>query len=746
MKKKVFLPLLIIVSILCLCFGLVACNPSEQPPEKEVSHVVDKVDVTLDKSELSLKIGEEQTLVATVTADEGVTDKSIVWESKNETIATVDQSGKVTGKASGTALIAVSSNYTGRTAVCTVTVAETHEHIYGTTYDHDDSGHWLKVLCGCTDAPIEKENHQFNDFGVCEICNYVEPDEEADGLVYSLNADGQSYSVAAAGTSTALTYVNIPATYNDKPITAIKANAFKGKSGLEFILIPEGVTRIGEYAFYGCINARILLPSTLRQIGANAFNGCAKLNITELPSDVEEIPESAFEGCDGISSLKLPESVKIIGAYAFNNCANLNSVELPDGLLKIYASAFFNCPLLTDISIPNNVNEIGRNAFYNCGLKTVVLGDGITKIEEGVFTKCADLESVTFGDEITSIGKSAFSGCGKMKSITFPDSLTSIGEEAFKDCALLKELIIGASLSAIGESAFSGCASIDTIEVSENNPQYVGAGGCLIDKNSNKIINGFAKSVIPEDGTATSIGDYAFANIDGLVSITIPSVIEKVGNYAFKGCVNLETVTIDSGETIFGIDVFDSCSSLDNLVLPSGMDITQGMFKNCSGLKTLTLDGVESIGNSAFYRCTSLPRVTIPASVTFIADAAFSSCTNLAYAEVLATIDALPSQMFESCEKLGKVVLSKTIKTIPYNSFATEGKLSEVYFLGNYAEWSNVKLEAGYWSWETNIIGTDKVTVYCYSVTAPSEEEKSAHPHWWHYDADKTEIVVWPEE
>ena len=209
-------------------------------------------------------------------------------------------------------------------------------------------------------------------------------------------------------------------------------------SDVKKIVIEDGVTSIGDYA----------------------FRGCSSLTSITLPDSVTSIGDCAFVFCVGLSSITLPDSVTSIGDSAFKNCSSLTSITIPDRVTSIEPYAFDNCSSLTSITIPKSVTRIVDSAFYNCrSLTSITIPDRVTSIESRAFTGCSSLTSITIPDSVTSIGYSTFAGCSSLTSITIPDSVTSIGESAFSNCSSLQTISLSCK-STLKRSDFGDQADL----------------------------------------------------------------------------------------------------------------------------------------------------------------------------------------------------------------------------------------------------------------------------------------------
>lgn len=125
----------------------------------------------------------------------------------------------------------------------------------------------------------------------------------------------------------------IPSTIQGMPV--IVADGFGYNKELKSVVIPEGVKKINDSAFFECENlTTVVLPSSLRVIDYHAFSGCKKLTSLNFPEGLVWI-RAAFS-YSGLTSVTLPKSLKIMEIGAFNYCDELSEINIPEGL-NIYA-------------------------------------------------------------------------------------------------------------------------------------------------------------------------------------------------------------------------------------------------------------------------------------------------------------------------------------------------------------------------------------------------------------------------
>ena len=195
------------------------------------------------------------------------------------------------------------------------------------------------------------------------------------------------------------------------------------------------------------------------ELGIYAFKGCSGLTSMIIPSGVTSIGDWTFEGCRGLTSLTIPSGVTSIGNRAFHGCSGLTSLTIPSGVTSIGNYAFHDCSGLTSLTLPSSVTSIGYGAFDGCsGLTSLTIPSGVTEISDWTFEGCSGLTSLTIPSSVTSIGDEAFSGCSGLTSLTIPSGVTSIGKWAFAGCSGLTSIYVyPENLPELGTDIFNGC-------------------------------------------------------------------------------------------------------------------------------------------------------------------------------------------------------------------------------------------------------------------------------------------------
>lgn len=260
-------------------------------------------------------------------------------------------------------------------------------------------------------------------------------------------------------------------------VTKIGEKAFSDCSSVASVVIPNSVTEIlgdtwcwGGGAFADCNNLKsVVIPNSVTKIGEGVFKDCLSLTSVVIPKSVKEIGKGAFRCCKNLTNVSISENVKEIAEDTFAFCSNLESVDIPVGVTKIGKEAFSYCEKLSDIIIPDSVTEISAGAFYECkGLKDIVIPDGVTEIPSNIFRECISLKNVVIPQSVTRICNGAFIACKKLKSIIIPESVTEIGEGAFKNCQNLQSIIIPKNVIEVASNTFQGCTALKSVTFPED--------------------------------------------------------------------------------------------------------------------------------------------------------------------------------------------------------------------------------------------------------------------------------------
>ena len=210
------------------------------------------------------------------------------------------------------------------------------------------------------------------------------------------------------------------------------------------LVIPDGVTRIGNSAFRHCTSLKsVTIPDSVTSIGIAAFTGCTNLTSITIPDGVTSISQTTFYECSMLTSVTIPDSVTSIGSCAFQDCSSLASITIPDSVTSIGAQAFTSCSSLTDITIPDGVTTINNLIFQDCSSLTgITIPDSVTSIGAQAFNRCSSLASIIIPDGVTAIGNLAFANCTSLASVSLPDSVTTVGTNAFSNCTNLTKVYL----------------------------------------------------------------------------------------------------------------------------------------------------------------------------------------------------------------------------------------------------------------------------------------------------------------
>ncbi len=303
--------------------------------------------------------------------------------------------------------------------------------------------------------------------------------------------------------------------------------------GCQTSFIPNSVTNIGKYAFWGCGSlTSITIPNSVTSIGDNAFSYCDALTSIIIPNSVTSIGNSTFYCCRSLTSVDIGNSLTSIGIETFSCCGSLTSITIPNSVTSIGHLAFYYCDDLTSIIIPNSVMSIGDSAFYCCrSLTSVDIGNSVTIIGERAFYACSDLDTISI-DATTppSLGSYAFSSapicyipCGT--KVDYANSSWSDYVDTFE------EHLINATSGRYGPNI--------KWKYNDSKLSLLGTGNISkLDCTPWELLIDSIKEIEIENGI-TNIPADAFSNYTKLNKIILPSSLEEIGSNAFANCRRL---------------------------------------------------------------------------------------------------------------------------------------------------------------------------------------------------------------
>lgn len=495
------------------------------------------------------------------------------------------------------------------------------------TWDRDLMGHYRNFLCTEANFGDHTRNAEFdtaafhNQYPMATepyVHNVAASGTIRPGMTWVLNGDDGTLTVTGTGA--------IPSyRFN-------KAPWYDYRESIRSIVISEGITEVGERAFYWSTNCTsVTLPSTLTAIREYGFNNLRALQQITLPENLKIIEFCAFSECPGLKSIVLPDSVTTVGPSAFSNCPGLTSAKLSAGMRSVPSSMFFNDPKLQTVVIPEGITSIENTAFSSTGLRSFHFPASLTQLGSSVFGGCTRLREFTVAADNPSFkavngvlfskdGKTLLSyPAGKYGSYTIPEGTEIIASSAFRSANSLTSINFGTTLREIGDYSFSYCTGLYSVTFPKNVTKICDSAfrSCT-----------YLRNVTFENQSVTLESGGVFAECDSLVSITLPTNLSEVPGYLFYGCAKLKNVTIPSTARSIGSSAFLDCDSLVSIVIPGNVKtVGRQAFDYCNMLQTVIIqEGVTKLEDYCFRNAPNLTRVLIPDSVTSIGRENFDTC------------------------------------------------------------------------------------------------------------------------
>ena len=594
--------------------------------------------ISLNKSEISLRIDETEILMATITPA-NATDTSVLWESSNATIATVT-SGKITALRVGSATITATANDGGEIATCQVTVypipVESVSLNESKITLHEGNVFTLTATISPANATNTDVTWKSSDAAVAKVVNgkITAVGSGIATITVTTNDGGKTATCAVEVIKDTITFKTMQVAADGETVYGKVSNATTTFSFLKEIEEQGNAT----YQVYKEITCETLIASksislnvgdntvyVLQTVGKNLklytvtvrrrpiynvsfdTNGGSSVQSQQVEEDsFATVPITRRAGYtftrwtyDFSKAITKNTEIKAVWKINQYTLTLIYGNGQPDKIITQDYNSIIEAVSdpeeragydfigwnetipetmpAENITITAKWNEI----FYRCWNSGEMI-TGLTDYGKNKYTELI-IPAEIDGVKITFIGSSAFSGCSGLTSVTIGNSVTSIGDYAFYCCSGLTSITIPDSVKSIGDYAFSDCSGLMNVTI---------------------------------PGSVTSIGESAFHGCCGLTSVTIPGSVTSIGDYAFYGCSGLTSITIPDSVTSIGDSAFDSCGGL------AGVYITD-LEKWCKiSFKSYTANPLFYAHN-LYLNNELITDLVIPSSVTSIGDYAF---------------------------------------------------------------------------------------------------------------------------
>lgn len=494
------------------------------------------------------------------------------------------------------------------------------------------------------------------------------------------------------------------------------------RESIRKVVIEEGVTSIGNFAFSFCNVGEVTIPSTVTSIGRRAFMG-TPLSSVVIPEGVKTIGENAFWRCTSLQTITVPASTTELGNHAFDTGEYYDGsyhTQLTDiyygGSMGQWYDAGGGDAALTDVTVHFNGTtgdtidggQCGDSAFwkldkdytltiYGTGamydypiddnqdstspwpvwvVKRIDVQEGITTIGAYAFCYTDNATALSLPSSLISIGRAALCGFGGTEIIV-PDNVTCIDNFAFNACNNLQTITLPAGLQNIG-ICFIECDALKTINFGGTMEQWLvcGGGQSTFPTTTSVVCQG--GGTLYRSGTC---GNNLTWTLDSSGKLTI-SGTGDMSDYTHDFENNIRTspwadyrsmirsIEIGSGVTRIGSYAFED-TNITSLTIPGSVTAIGDYGVNGNRyLAELTLQsGLKSIGESAFSWSKRLTTVTIPNGVTTIGEEAFAHC-------------------WRQLTGLTTVTIPGSVTSIGKNAFTNNQQLATVNFDGTQEQWN----------------------------------------------------------
>lgn len=334
------------------------------------------------------------------------------------------------------------------------------------------------------------------------------------------------------------------------------------------------------------------------------------------------------------------------------------SFNLDTGIMDIVGTGEF-LPYYRLENVPSSLNQ---------KIKILNIGNGITKIPDGLFYKVNILESISFSNTLIEIGNSNFTDNNIITTLDFPESLKTIGSSSFYGLSNLQEITFHEGLETIKEQAFNDCPLVKNL---------------VLPSTLKNMVYSFRKSALENLEIGGEGALFSASGGSGINGVSAKNIIIRGGTIkqnTFYSGKNIESVNLNGNVVFDGYGQFQNCSNLSNVIIGDGItSIPQSCFSGCA-IETIVIpDSVIELGQTAFSYCKSLKKITLSKNIKKIPNSCFSSCGFETFTiPDDSLIEELENVVFQGCSNLKMVYIGKNVKTIGPGCFASIGSPSTI--------------------------------------------------------------------
>ncbi len=399
--------------------------------------------------------------------------------------------------------------------------------------------------------------------------------------------------------------VEIPSEIDGVPVTEIGDRAFHF-CNLQTVTIPDGITRIGSFAFLNCdYLTELVIPDSVTEMGEQSVSQCESLSAVTLSANAPVLPYCFLSFCDQLESITIPEGVTTIETDALIGCDALTEITVPKTVTSIAAEGFYCDIEAIHVDAENTVYSSMDGVLFNKAQTRLLcyptdkpsaaytIPDTVTAIDDAAFAANMHLVRIDIPDTVREIGAGAFYGSSALEEITLPSGITVLPETLFMACSALRSVTIPKTVTEIQEGVFTNCSAMTEILVEEGNPSYQSIDGALYDRTGTTLLKcpggTTGRFIVPEGVTAIAEEAFAYSNI---TTAMLPDTVTEIGAYAFSSCSNLTHLVIPEGVQTLKYGTFFHCYKLETVRLPLSLTKVESV----SFYDTYTFDHVYYAG------------------------------------------------------------------------------------------------------------------------------------------------------